>query len=131
MTIGDQEVDFFEESLVTIFQEVVVSHGEPGQSFTYTSARHGPLTVVLMEPEYDDIRLFSHFVWSAALYICSLLENGLVIVKDKMVLELGAGAGLPGLLAALDGAKRVSTRVFELTSGHFVRLPLQKTYNGA
>jgi predicted nicotinamide N-methyase len=39
-------------------------------------------------------------VWPAALGLCEYLEKHLDILKDKKIIELGAGIGLPSLLAA-------------------------------
>ncbi|EMD58918.1 hypothetical protein GGP41_000572 [Bipolaris sorokiniana] len=49
--------------------------------------------------------LWGHFLWNAGRTISSYLEgNADELVKDKTVLELGAGAGLPSLVCALRGA---------------------------
>ncbi|KAF1849397.1 uncharacterized protein K460DRAFT_376042 [Cucurbitaria berberidis CBS 394.84] len=51
--------------------------------------------------------LWGHFLWNAGRTISAFLEeraDGLV--KGKTVLELGAGAGLPSLVCALNGASR-------------------------
>ncbi|XP_014562283.1 hypothetical protein COCVIDRAFT_21880 [Bipolaris victoriae FI3] len=49
--------------------------------------------------------LWGHFLWNAGRTISIYLEeNADELVKDKTVLELGAGAGLPSLVCALKGA---------------------------
>ncbi|KAI9526111.1 Methyltransferase-like protein 21A [Dissostichus eleginoides] len=47
-------------------------------------------------------------VWDAAVVMCIYLEMGKVELKGKEVIELGAGTGLVGIVAALLGAKRVT-----------------------
>ncbi|XP_078465087.1 protein N-lysine methyltransferase METTL21A isoform X2 [Lampetra planeri] len=47
-------------------------------------------------------------VWDAAVVLATYLELGAVEVKGKRVLELGAGTGLVGIVAALLGASSVS-----------------------
>ncbi|KAG7501559.1 hypothetical protein JOB18_002111 [Solea senegalensis] len=44
-------------------------------------------------------------VWDAAVVMCMYLELGKVELKGKAVIELGAGTGLVGIVAALLGAK--------------------------
>lgn len=44
-------------------------------------------------------------VWDAAVVLCMYLELGRVELKGKGVIELGAGTGLVGIVAALLGAK--------------------------
>lgn len=44
-------------------------------------------------------------VWDAAVVMCMYLELGRVELKGKRVIELGAGTGLVGIVAALLGAK--------------------------
>ena len=48
-------------------------------------------------------------VWAASELLCDYLEANPTIVSGASVLELGAGAGVPGLLAARLGAARVQT----------------------
>jgi EEF1A N-terminal glycine/lysine methyltransferase len=52
--------------------------------------------------------LKGHLLWNAGRVTAQYLEeNAQDLVKDKCVLELGAGAGLPSLVCASKGAKRV------------------------
>ncbi|KAM8904508.1 protein N-lysine methyltransferase METTL21A isoform 2-T2 [Spinachia spinachia] len=44
-------------------------------------------------------------VWDAAVVMCMYLEMGTLELKGKGVIELGAGTGLVGIVAALMGAK--------------------------
>ncbi|NP_001290976.1 protein N-lysine methyltransferase METTL21A [Esox lucius] len=47
-------------------------------------------------------------VWDAAVVLCMYLELGQVELKGKVAIELGAGTGLVGIVAALLGAKKVT-----------------------
>ncbi|KAF2214836.1 hypothetical protein CERZMDRAFT_110407 [Cercospora zeae-maydis SCOH1-5] len=52
--------------------------------------------------------LWGHLLWQGGRTIADYLEaNKAQYVQDKTVLELGAGAGLPSLICAINGAKRV------------------------
>ncbi|XP_055072875.1 protein N-lysine methyltransferase METTL21A [Misgurnus anguillicaudatus] len=44
-------------------------------------------------------------VWDAAVVLCMFLEMGTIDLKGKNAIELGAGTGLVGIVAALLGAK--------------------------
>lgn len=52
-------------------------------------------------------------IWPAALEVCEYLSNNPAIVKGVAVAELGAGVGLPALLAAQIGATRVVITDYE------------------
>ncbi|XP_041056548.1 protein N-lysine methyltransferase METTL21A isoform X1 [Carcharodon carcharias] len=43
-------------------------------------------------------------VWDAAIVLCTYLELGTIQLRDRTVIELGAGTGLVGIVAALLGA---------------------------
>lgn len=47
-------------------------------------------------------------VWDAAVVMCMYLELGQVELTGKVAIELGAGTGLVGIVAALLGAKKVT-----------------------
>lgn len=43
MDRGTEIEDIFEDGLLSVFGDVKVSHGEPGQVFSYPTQRHGYL----------------------------------------------------------------------------------------
>ncbi|KAG1048537.1 hypothetical protein G6F43_009075 [Rhizopus delemar] len=51
--------------------------------------------------------LWAHHLWNASKVFASLFDQHPQLVKDKYVLELGAGGALPSLVAALNGAAKV------------------------
>ncbi|KAM3418636.1 Protein N-terminal and lysine N-methyltransferase EFM7 [Cercospora zeina] len=52
--------------------------------------------------------LWGHLLWQGGRTVADYLEaNKAQYVQDKTVLELGAGAGLPSLICAINGAKQV------------------------
>ncbi|KAJ7890664.1 nicotinamide N-methyltransferase [Mycena olivaceomarginata] len=51
--------------------------------------------------------LWGHHLWNAARAFASYLDHAPELYRDGYVLELGAGGGLPGLVAAKNGAKHV------------------------
>lgn len=48
-----------------------------------------------------------HYLWNGARYISLWFEDNMSAIKDKTVFELGAGGGLPGIVAAILGARKV------------------------
>lgn len=49
-----------------------------------------------------------HYLWNGAVILSGYLQTNVAsLIHDKAVLELGAGAGLPSLVAAIYGATRV------------------------
>ncbi|RFU33231.1 hypothetical protein B7463_g3117, partial [Scytalidium lignicola] len=112
-------------------------HGDRDSGVIYSSTRFGDVELSLADPEGEDSRkLFSHFLWNAGVQTALFLEGDYEEeegdsdgnrhensarppflskdfpepVWDVMgldVLELGAGTGLAGMIAALMGARRV------------------------
>ncbi|KYG40405.1 hypothetical protein M433DRAFT_216593 [Acidomyces richmondensis BFW] len=65
-----------------------------GQELTLRLVGHNPL--------------WGHLLWQAGRLLADFLEsNGEDLTKNRTVLELGAGAGLPSLICAIRGAKQV------------------------
>ncbi|KAI5118221.1 hypothetical protein M0805_000717 [Coniferiporia weirii] len=50
--------------------------------------------------------LWGHYLWNAARAFATYLDTHEDLYLDKNVLELGAGGGLPGLVTALNGARK-------------------------
>jgi predicted nicotinamide N-methyase len=60
-----------------------------------------------VEDQHLAADLLGYELWAAAISLCKFLTVRPAVVNDKHVLELGAGVGLPGLLASKLGASRV------------------------
>ncbi|WFD34523.1 nicotinamide N-methyltransferase [Malassezia cuniculi] len=87
------------------------SFGQPNDEFVYTAKKiggheHGPSIPVTVPPAAI-YSLFVHRQWRAGMLLADAIFSGAVEVKDKCVVELGAGTALPSITAALCGAKRV------------------------
>jgi EEF1A N-terminal glycine/lysine methyltransferase len=59
------------------------------------------------------VKTFAHFVWNAAILTADLISSAQFPVAGESVLELGAGTGLPGIVAALEGADLVVLSDYE------------------
>lgn len=105
----DDALEFFADSLESLYDHHVPAKGDPLALFNYTpppsSGLPQPLTVRLPPQQVNE--LFAHFVWNASLRMADMLAEGKLRVEGEQVLELGAGAGIPGLVAARMGASRV------------------------
>lgn len=93
----DSALEYFESSLTTIFNHVRNQHGEPGKLVQYNSSNYGPIKLALADPDKEDTRLFSHFLWNAGVEVAGMIEQGEVVVDGKEVLEVGAGRFLYSL----------------------------------
>ena len=106
----DDPLDFFGDALLTIFDHVQPIHGEPSALYSYTpppTAANQLLLTVRIPPQEHTL-LYAHYVWSAGVRLADRIALGEVDVKDKTVLELGAGTGIPSFMSAREGAAKVS-----------------------
>ncbi|KZZ96780.1 phytanoyl-CoA dioxygenase [Moelleriella libera RCEF 2490] len=71
------------------------------QVFTMQSGRHITLQLVGHSPTE------AHHLWNGAKFIADYFEQDPSRVRGRCVLELGAGAGLPSLVAGILGARKV------------------------
>jgi nicotinamide N-methyltransferase len=103
-----EDLDFFEDSLESLFQETMPARGDPLKLFTYTPPSSSPVPPLTCRiPPQQVNSLFAHHVWSASLKMADALAEGRLRVEGEDVLEMGAGAGIPGLMAARMGARKV------------------------
>ncbi|KAF9051721.1 hypothetical protein BJ165DRAFT_1450810 [Panaeolus papilionaceus] len=63
-----------------------------------TKIQYGPLTLTLAPKEGKAITYLADHLFSPGLYLAERIERGLLDIKGKTVLELGAGSALPSLL---------------------------------
>ncbi|KAK2072258.1 hypothetical protein P8C59_006625 [Phyllachora maydis] len=110
--------DFMASALGVIFPDDVINmHGDADHGLLYTSPHlPRPIHIRLADVQAEaDRRLFSHHLWNASLLLAELLEAGTLHlpppagfdVAGLATAELGAGAALPSIMAALLGARRV------------------------
>ncbi|CAM9360691.1 unnamed protein product, partial [Scytosiphon promiscuus] len=67
--------------------------------------------------------LWGHRLWNAALLLAGKKHE--FVVEGKSVLELGAGAGLPSLICALNGASKVVISDYATTTDQALMVPIQ------
>lgn len=110
---SDEPEDILASCLGVIFpDDITHHHGDEHTSVIYLSS-FGELELSLADPQAEDHRrLFSHFLWNASLQLAEFIDDGTVDgrhwdVTGQRVLEVGAGTGLAGIIAALRGAREV------------------------
>ncbi|CAO1618208.1 unnamed protein product [Parajaminaea phylloscopi] len=116
-------VGFFSDSLYSLFGVHSPARGDPGATLAYTHpllprGADGHDSIKFEIPDHDGVntKLFAHLQWDAGWE----LSNQIVLsssshaqtpswadVRDKSCLEVGAGTGLPSLVAARMGAHGV------------------------
>ncbi|GAA6032471.1 hypothetical protein JCM8097_004777 [Rhodosporidiobolus ruineniae] len=105
----DDSLDLFSSGLEALFDEVVPCKGDPLQLYTYTPpAGTGVPPLTCRIPPQQVNSLFAHHVWNASEYMAKALAEKRLQVEGEDVVELGAGAGVPGLMAARMGARSVT-----------------------
>jgi len=62
--------------------------------------------------------LLGHKLWNSSRLLADIFDSGEVDLRGKCVLELGAGAGLPSLICALNGAEKVVLSDYENDVDH-------------
>jgi nicotinamide N-methyltransferase len=105
MAAESSDSDSDPEETLDLFTEPADYYPPPPQP---TTATHTLLTgQILTLHLVGHNPLWGHHLWNAGRVIATYLEKNPSLVIDKTVLELGAGAGLPSLVCAVLGAKKV------------------------
>lgn len=85
------------------------SHGNThaqGTSYSVNTAKSSPSSLNLrLVGEHS---LWAHHLWNASRVLADYFDSHPELVKGKNILELGGGGALPSLVAACNGAKKVS-----------------------
>ena len=104
---GDADDAAAEDALREMFEEPAAFFEPPPPpgSASYRRPSNGQLVQLVTAGRSP---LWGHIVWNAGRVMADYIEGNPAIVLGKSVLELGAGAALPAIVAALNGAKCVT-----------------------
>ena len=99
-----EDVEIFSDSLSTLFDyTAIILPSNPGSTFTYTNGS-STLHLKTPDPKPENWSLHASSVWISALFLADHIQlldlNRYRHLHKIRVLELGAGAGLPGILLA-------------------------------
>jgi nicotinamide N-methyltransferase len=101
-TTSDQEAD---SETLDLFTEPADYYPPSPSPTTETHTLLSGATISLRLVGHNP--LWGHHLWNAGRVIAHYLEENPVLVATKTVLELGAGAGLPGLVCGTLGSRKV------------------------
>lgn len=129
-TIEDEDfIDTFSSSLSSLYNIFSPSEGSALAPYTYkpphltstddSDSTFNPITIRL--PPQSVNSLFSHYQWQSGLRLADEISLGHVKVSGLRVLELGAGSGLPAIMAVKLGALSVCSTPL-LTFRYFTNL---------
>jgi len=111
----EDPLDIFDTSLSTLLSipPIAFSTSSPDAFYTFTpplTSSLRPVKLQLPEPPPSlYIALQANNLWLAAIYLADLICLGHIDVGHARLVELGAGAGLPGIVACQRGAQVVSS----------------------
>ncbi|KAJ2994524.1 hypothetical protein HDV02_001502 [Globomyces sp. JEL0801] len=111
--------------LGVLFNEPEISHGDYGETIFVNFP--GVPTIDLKIPDVDakNVSLFAHHIWKS-----SILLSKLILDHEEFeglhILELGAGAGLPSIIAARKGGKVTSSDYPDSELINMLKLNLHK-----
>ncbi|KAE8444266.1 hypothetical protein EG329_000766 [Mollisiaceae sp. DMI_Dod_QoI] len=97
--------DSSDSEAIDLFAEPSGYYPPPPQPTTQTHTLLSGQTLHLRLVGHNP--LWGHHLWQAGRLISTYLEKNPDLIRGKTVLELGAGAGLPSLVCAELGAKKV------------------------
>jgi predicted nicotinamide N-methyase len=102
--------DLFDASISTIFDVPPIAFSaDRGGLYTYTPPRGPSIDLRIPDPPAAHQKLQANHLWLSAVYLAEQICTDLIHLANLRVVELGAGAGLPSVMAATNGAEVVCT----------------------
>lgn len=122
----------FEDSLLSLFDHRPIAFSTaPDQPYVYTptaipghaGADDVPCRDLVIRvhlpiaPSALHTTLQLTHIWLSSILLADLVASGVITVRGARICELGAGAGLPGIVAALRGARAVTSTDYAVQEG--------------
>jgi predicted nicotinamide N-methyase len=126
----EDPTDIFDTSLSSLFSipPIAFSTSSPSAPYVYTNPLGIKISLKLPNPPPDlYTKLQANNLWLSGIYLADMIAtHRLSPLLQGRVCELGAGAGLPGIAAGLEGCQVVSTdwgvdEVLDVIKGNFER----------
>lgn len=128
----------FEDSLLALFDHRPIAFSTPGpaepyayapspirfldgapvdlpQSKTYAQGPHVKVHLPVAPSGLHTTLQLTH-IWLSSILLADLISHGAIPVQGALICELGAGAGLPGIVAARSGAEAVVSTDYAVPS---------------
>jgi EEF1A N-terminal glycine/lysine methyltransferase len=96
---------YYKDPPPATFEEFTRRHAKSGHATCEASTNLSPRTLKLRL--IGQHPLWAHYLWNASKVLSDYFDLNAEVVLGKKVLELGAGAALPSLVAACNGAEMV------------------------
>ncbi|XP_060067340.1 protein N-lysine methyltransferase METTL21A-like [Ylistrum balloti] len=93
-----EEKDMTSQALVLYDESLVSPFHKTSRTFSFAGKE------LVIKQEWKTLGIAA-VVWDAAIVLCEYLEKNVELVNGKKVIELGAGSGIVGIVAALLGGK--------------------------
>ena len=74
-------------------------------SFYVTTVAHLPIEKLMLN-HAKGVEISGQKVWCGSLSVCELIIKDPALVRDRLILELGAGTGVLGMICSKLGCKR-------------------------
>lgn len=104
------QVEYFSEGISILFQEPEINFGDHGEKAIVNFPNHSPMIELeIADIDAKNFSLFAHYIWKSSILMSKLLLAAPSIVAGKRVLELGAGVGIPSIVALRLGAMVISS----------------------
>jgi predicted nicotinamide N-methyase len=128
----EDPTDIFDTSLSSLFSipPIAFSTSSPDAPYIYTTPSGTAIELKLPHPPPSlYTKLQANNLWLAGIFLADMIDSAEIDIapgRDSRVCELGAGAGLPGLVAGLRGCTVVSSdwgveEVLDVIKGNFER----------
>jgi nicotinamide N-methyltransferase len=131
--MAEDPTDIFDTSLSSLFSipPIAFSTSSPSAPYIYTTPSGTTIELKLPHPPPNlYTKLQANNLWLAGIFLADMIDTSAISCQGR-VCELGAGAGLPGIVAGLKGSEVLSTdwgvdEVLDVIKGNFEKAKVPK-----